>query len=454
MTPDQHDPLTAFKLLDTLMYAGVEVCRAQEPLRLGAAEYPAGTVVIPAAQPLRPYLKALLSRQFFPDNDWTRNRDGSPMRPYDMTTFCLAEFMGVELREVEEPLDIRLDRIDRLDYPAGRVNGTSTAGYLLDHRLNDSAVVVNRILAAGGEVGWIREGFTQSGREFPEGTILVHTGRQALESMASDLHLDFTALENDSVRTKFRLNAPRLGVYQRYQGGNQDEGWTRWVLEQFEFSYESIFSDRIRNGQLNEDLDVILLADDSLKAMMGPDYSRTDPGSVPVPPEYRSGLGEEGVEALEAFVREGGTLIALNRATELPIKKFHLPVENVVADLPANDFFAPGVTLRMNFDKTHPLAYGMPDEGLAVFWNSPVFSIRPNSQNQDYRIVARYGHENPLQSGWLVGPEKLYGKGALLDVKLGEGRIILFGFRPQLRAQLHGTFRLLFNAIYLGACSD
>ncbi|MBN2430597.1 MAG: peptidase M14 family protein [Acidobacteria bacterium] len=454
MPPDQHDPLTALKLLETLMFAGVEVHRAEEPLAVGDARYPAGTYVLRLDQPLRPYLKALLGQQFFPDNEWTRQRDGSPMRPYDMTTYALSEFMGVWLAEAGAPLQTDMTRVETLDYPSGSVADDAGNGWLLDPCLNDSFSAVNRILAAGGTVQRIPSAVEADGEIWPPGAFHVRADAAVLQPIARELHLAFVAAPAETPADAYPLKPLRLGIYQRYQGGNMDEGWTRWVLEQFEFPYEILKSFDIKAGGLRPKFDVILLADDELDSLLGPDYEKLGPGDRPVPPGYRSGLGDEGVRAMEEFVRAGGTLLTFNQASELPLKKFRLPLRNVLEGLPSDDFYGPGVTLWMRFDITHPVAFGMPAEGLGLFWNSPAFAVEPNHRNEDYRVVAGYDDRDPLQSGWLIGPQHLFGKASVIDARLGRGHVVLFGLRPQLRAQTHGTFKLLFNALYLGGVPD
>ena len=449
--PDQHDPLTALEMLDKLVFAGVELQRAEEEFSLGNEVFPAGTYVIDLAQPLRTYVKSLMEQVYYPYNEWTTDRDGNPMRPYDMAAFTMAEHMGVTVVESNIPVEAKLQKIDRPVYPQGGVIGESRNGYLLCHRLNDSFIALNRAVKDGIQVWWLTEEIEAGGFSFVPGAMLFKAEKSYLEPLAANLHLTFVAAPDNLPDNAYMVGKPRLGMYKRYQGGNMDEGWTRWVLEQFEFPYVSVFSDEIKQGNLNDKFDVILLPSDRLDTLIGPDYDKPDPGRFPVPPEYRTGLGEEGVKALKEFVEAGGTLIALDSAVELPIGNFSLPIENVLEGLPSKDYFCPGSTLWMEFDTGHPIAYGMPDFGLAINWASPAFAVRPVHNNENYQVVARYPDHDPLQSGWLIGPQHLFGKASLVEAGMGKGKIILIGFRPQLRAQAHGTFKILFNSIYYGA---
>jgi hypothetical protein len=191
---------------------------------------------------------------------------------------------------------------------------------------------------------------------------------------------------------------------------------------------------------------VIILPADSLAAMTGDRPANAPPDITP--PEYRSGFGAEGVKALQAFVQKGGTLVTFAQAGDLPIQRFNLPIRNLVAGLPSKDFWAPGSTLRVRFDTTHPIAYGMPAEGVVLFtMPGQVYEITSLDSGHDVDVIATYVERDILQSGWLLGEQNIAKKAAAVSVKHGEGRVILFGFRPQHRDQTHGTFKLVFNAL-------
>jgi hypothetical protein len=207
----------------------------------------------------------------------------------------------------------------------------------------------------------------------------------------------------------------------------------------------------IRKGGLLDRYDVIVLPDDSIEAITGerppPRGGARRPPEV-YPPEYRSGLGDEGVKALVEFVEKGGALVTLGAASNFAIEKLGVNVRNVVANANTKEFFCPGSTLRVKFDNARAPAYGMPEAGLLVYLSgSPVFEILPSGQNDDYEVIVRYADRDLLESGWLIGEQRIAKQAAMVRARIGAGRVVLIGFRTQHRAQTHGTFKLLFNAL-------
>jgi hypothetical protein len=166
-----------------------------------------------------------------------------------------------------------------------------------------------------------------------------------------------------------------------------------------------------------------------------------------VPPEYRSGIGQEGLVALKEFVEKGGTLVTLGEASSFAIEKFGLGVRNIVENLDPKEFFCPGSTLKVKFDNAHPLAYGMPSEGYVVFYSSQAFAITTSQNSEQYESVVRYQDKDLLRSGWLRGKDHLANMPAMVNAQYGKGQVVLIGFRTQNRCQTHGTFKLLFNTM-------
>jgi hypothetical protein len=266
------------------------------------------------------------------------------------------------------------------------------------------------------------------------------------------------------------MKRQRVAMYQRFGGGNIDEGWTRFALEQFSFPYTSIFDPEIKAGSLIDKYDVLVIPSDSTATITGEAAAAGatpagrggrgaggEAGAAPAgrggggrggntPPEYRTGLGTEGVNAIRDFVQKGGTLVTLNGATAFPVDRLGIGVRNVLAGKSTKEFWCPGSTLKVKFDNTNPLAYGMPSHGLALYLDSPAFEI--TAQNaEDYAAVVRYEDRELLESGWLVGEENLARRAAVVSAKLGQGRVILIGFPAQHRAQTHATYKILFNTL-------
>jgi hypothetical protein len=232
------------------------------------------------------------------------------------------------------------------------------------------------------------------------------------------------------------LKRPRIGLYRSYMP-EMDEGWTRWLLENFGFDYKNVLNPDIDAGGLRQRFDVIIFPDQSPASIT----QGFKPGTMPE--QYVGGIGADN---LKRFGSEGGTLIFLNRSTEFAVDALGLAVRNVVQGLPNRDFYAPGSLLNSTLDSKSPLAYGVPRDITIWSEGSPAWVLKDGG---NARIVAAYPTSNVLASGWLLGAKFLEGRASLLDVPMGQGRVILFGMRPQYRAQSYQNFKLFFNALVL-----
>ncbi len=340
-------------------------------------------------QPYSGWAKALLERQEYPD--LREYPGGPPRRPYDVTAHTLPLLMGVDVRVQDRPFAVgavaaRAQRRDRL-------SASDT----------DSWPAINRIWNSGGVV-W---------RD-------PRTG-------------DFSPSQLDE--NWVALRRPRLGLYRSHLP-QIDEGWTRWILEQMGFSYSSVRNADIRAGGLRKHFDVVLFPDQSSESIeLG--YR---PGAMPE--EFCGGLEEEGARALREFASAGGTLIFLNRSTEYAVRHLGVAAKNVLEGVSSKDFYAPGSLLWVNLDPGHPLAFGLPER-------IPIWSERSPAWETGETVAARYVSFDLLASGWLLGERRIVGKAALVDARLGQGRVILMGMRPQYRGQSYQALKLLFNAFFL-----
>jgi len=446
----QRDPMAAVELLRRLAFNGVRLSRMTAPQTLSGIRWPADTWVIPMDQEFAPLVRQLLQPQQYPD--LREFPGGPPEQPYDAAGWTLPYMMGVQVTEVREPLtaegraalapvlgtpvapaaspdaDFATNAVAAgIVAPRGRIAGTG-AVLAVNPAENNAFRLINRALAAGGTVRRASAG--------PARYLISGVSPATADQWVAELGVraERTSAGGAAVGT-------RIGIYKTWRA-NMDEGWTEWLMDQYGFAFTALDDASIKAGNLAGRFDVIVLPDDSPQGMLDGHAKGT------VPPRYEGGLGAEGAAALDAFVLAGGTLVAFNGASSFAIGQLRLPVENVVARLDRRTFFASGSILSVTADTTHPVMGGMPGRAMVFFDDSPVFTTLPGFKGT---ALARYAASgNPLASGYLLGAEKLHGYAAALDVRHGDGRVILLGFRPQWRGQPWGTFRVVFNALLYG----
>jgi hypothetical protein len=236
--------------------------------------------------------------------------------------------------------------------------------------------------------------------------------------------------------------ARRIAIFKN-ASASMDEGWTRWVFDQYRIPFTLVTARDIRAGNLTSRFDAVVIPDQNARVI-----ARGPAGNYP--DSLKGGLGEAGASALAAFVDAGGTVLAFNDASDYAIEALQLPVTNVLAGVRPTEFYAPGSLISVEFDRANPLAAGLTSPSSVVwFEDSPTFDVSDPSRAT---VVARYpGSGDPLASGWLLGAPRLAGKAAMVDVKRGNGHVVLFGFRPQYRAQSMATFPLIWNSLRIGA---
>jgi len=433
----QQDAREALHLAERLMMGGVEVYRAEAAFELDDRPYQPGTLVIPMTQVFARYAKDLLEKQTYPE---VRRAPNLPAEaPYDVTAWSLGLQFGVTLDFATEPMpNVKLTRVAAPLKLPGRVTGNGTR-FVFEYTGADSAIAVNRLLKDGVKVA-----FTPSSHVIVDGA-----GRSQLEEIARDLGVSFSAAEAPPPgvpdEPKQPIRAPRVALYQPWTGGNIDEGWTRWVLEEYEFPYTTVHNADLRAGGLRRKFDAIILPDQAPREIVDGNLGAA------IRPEYRGGIGDIGVDSLQRFVSEGGTLIALGAASDLVVDRFPVPVRDQKRALRRDQHFGPGTILRIQVDTTNPLGYGMAADTYGFYNNSPFFTLVDGFNANKASVIARFPNEEVVASGWLRGEDLMAGRAAVVSVDFRPGRIVLFGLRPQHRAQTHATFPMLFNSLYLSA---
>jgi hypothetical protein len=456
----QHDFLTAVKLARTFQQNGVEIHRLDKPFRMGSRLFDTGSIVISCAQPMRSFVVSFLEQVNYPDNYWTRtHRTLEPMRPYDLAAYSVSEHMGVDAIPVMQPLrGITMSKVNgEITAPAGSVRGDGNDGFVFERRFNDAFIALNRLMKNGVKVEYCKDGFEMDGRYYAPGTLIARSGsgsplEKLVRETAKELGLDFYTVPGDvSIKHLTPVTPPRLGLYKRYAGGNMDEGWTHWLLKDFEFSFDSLFNRDVQDRRKLKKYNVIIIPSDPHQLIVSGTREKSEQyqeSSKQTPPEYRGGIGKSGMGNIREFVENGGTLIVLNQAYEFAMKTFDLPISDSSEELPSRQFFCPGSTLKITVDPGHPLGYGMPGNALALFRNSPILNVAAGDFKNGVSIPVRYAEQNILQSGWLLGENYLSRKPAVAQFNVNKGRVVILAFPAQHRAQMHGTFKFLFNAIY------
>ena len=450
--PNQRDSNTAHRFLKTLQDMSVEVHRATSPVAVGDVTYPEGSYVVFTAQTARPFVLSLLSRTFYRDNLWVRDPKGAPMMNYDFATQTMAEFKGVDVVTIEEAPVGSFAEVDAVEPPTGGADASSH-GWVIDARVNDSFKAVNLLAAEGIDVERVTEPFVAGGESYPAGMFYVPaTKLETVRAVAEKTGLAFASLDAAPVFDSVPVKPLKVAMYQRYWGGNMDEGWTRWLLEQYGFNYTSVMDAEVKLGL--GDYDVVVLPSDSTAMITGEKveewYKEKYKGMVspPVlPPEYKTGVGEEGVKKLKEYVENGGTLLAMNESCQFAMEKLGVPAVNTLKDAKPAEFHCPGSTIWVDVDNRHPLGYGLPEKALILLKGSQALAVKANHFNENSSVVVSYPEENMMQSGWLIGEERLARKAALIDVKVKKGKVILYGFAPQMRALTDASFKFFFNAL-------
>jgi len=455
---DQRDPVRPVELLRRLAFNGIEISQLSEAVTYNNISYPQGTWVIPMDQEFAELARQLLDVQHYPD--LREYPSGPPEQPYDAAGWTLPLIFEVDVIPAKTPLTqaqraaMQAINVDASDWnndadaytadflpgvgfntstnasailaPAGSVTGSGSTA-MLDPKENNSFRFINQALSSNGKVGFVNGKYTVDG-----------ISRSNINSWANELSLN-VQMTNNVKSTNIK---PRIALYRPFTA-SMDEGWTRWLFERFGFEFTNIGNADFQMGNLDKRFDVIVFASERSSTFT----NGFREGSVP--PEYAGGMEASGIRGLDEFVKAGGTLVTLNQSSNFAIGALHLPVKDVTAGVNRKDYFAGSSILEVETDNTHPVMAGMPNKANVFVSRSPAFTTLDGFEGQ---ALAKYQKvSSPLRSGYLLGEKYIQGYAASLDVKHGNGHVILLGFTPQWRGQTMGTYRILFNSILYGS---
>lgn len=464
---DQPDFLTATKFVNALLGTGVTVHRATADFEVAGKRYPRGSFVVKSAQAFRAHVLDMFEPQDHP-NDFAYP-GGPPVRPYDSAGYTLAYQMAVKFDRILDGFDGPFEAItaESLAPPPGRVvNADGAVGFFLGIETNDAFRAVNRLHAVREEVRRLRAPAEVGGTLHPAGTFFVPRKPSTvpvLERIAADTGVTFRGSPAAPGAEAVVLSPARVALWDRF-GGSMPSGWTRWLLEQFEFPHTVVFAPELDKGGLRERYDVLILVDGA--------YGGDGPGGAggkgafapdPMPDEAPKGpVAQRGsitkattVPQLKRFLEAGGTVLTIGSSTKLG-QELGVPVANYLTEvddknepkaLASTKFYVPSSVLRAKVDPSNPLAWGLGEYADVMFSNSPTFRLTSGADAAGVRRVAWFDTPTPLRSGWAWGQQHLEGGTAIVDARVGRGRLALLGPQVLFRGQPHGTFKFVFNGI-------
>lgn len=445
---EQWDIPTAYTFLQKMVEHGVRIYKLDADARVGNRIYKKGSFVIPLAQPYRGFIKVMMERQHYPEI--RHMKDGPIMEPYDASGWTMHMQMGVKTAELNTPLEtFKLTPVETLPYPEETITGEGNY-YCIPARFNRSVIVVNRLHKKGIRLS--RYTGAAAG-DVETGDFLVNDSDIPKADLAAALKgtgVGIKKIELNRTAGLKTLTLPGIGIYQS-SGGNMDEGWTRWVLDHYEFTYTVLKDKDFTAGNFSKAYDVIIFPTESRdRIVKGRGTGRRAYYAMATPPGYKGGIGEKGVGALKKFVKSGGSIVLFDAAAEIGMKDFSLPFTNIMKDVKRDDFYCPGSLLKLKIDTGDPIGWGMEADNFIFFRNSKAFRTRvPILKSIDRKVVAGFNQTgNHLLSGYLKGGKQLDRAVMVIRFDYHKGSVIVLGGRIQNRAQTYGTFKFLFNSLY------
>ncbi|MEJ7827517.1 MAG: M14 metallopeptidase family protein, partial [Segetibacter sp.] len=461
ISSDQPDFATAVRFVNALVRSGILVHKATNDFSAAGKKYPAGSYIIKTNQAFRPHVLDMFEPQDHP-NDF-QYPGGPPVPPYDAAGWTLAYEMGVQFDRVLNGFEGPFQRVEygEIQSPKGRLDASSSvAGYMLNSASNNSFIAVNDLLKEGLKVFRVP---LKTGNDNP-GTFYIPASSKArllLAKYASDLNISIGGVKKTPSGLT-PVSPLRIALWDVY-GGSMSSGWVRWILEQYHFPFQVIYSKEIDTTDLRKKYDAIVFVSGAIPAVNRGTSNRsvnTQPKPEEIPVEYRASLGristDTSIQQLKRFMELGGSVITIGSSTNLA---YHigLPVRNALVEmnngqerpLAGEKFYIPGSIMRLSVDTTRPATWGMPSVTDVYFDASPVFKIAPSAiAKGEVKPLAWFATDKPLRSGWAWGQAYLQDGVAAFEAPVGSGKLYAFGPEITFRAQTHGTFKLLFNQLY------
>ena len=460
MPKEQHDKSELVNLVNLLDEHGVERYVLQEPVEINNRRYSAGDVVVPLAQPFRPFIKEVMENQKYPVRHYTPG--GEMIRPYDITSWSLPLHRGLECDEI----DVRAESLERsLKKIEGRyqINQSVPNEYeavVFPFSNNESYKAVFLAYKMGLKVRYVNYNIP-IGNKSIEGAFVIpysDANRTELNDLIGQLKVPPVFVEEEARLEGSDVGFPRIALVETYQH-DMDAGWTRYIFDSYHIPFDVIHPGEIKEKDL-QNYDVLVFPDTHKSVLLKGKYESDDHYQMShYPPEYTKGMEEEGLQKVMKFVHDGGKILSWGRSTELFMGKqtiqndkeekeeFSLPVENIAEDVKEDGFYCPGSFVQVSLDNQKVFNRGMPDKTGVFYRGDPVLSTSTPIFDMDRRVLGHFPEEDILLSGFAREEKEIAEKPAWVWVQKGAGELILFSFKPQFRASTQADYKMIFNSL-------
>lgn len=463
MPRKQHDQGELVKLVSLLQEHGIELSTLDEDIVVEGRAYATGDIVVPLAQPFRPFIKEVMEKQEFPERHYTPG--GELIKPYDITSWSLPLHRHVESYEVNT-------RVAELEAKITEIEGTLDLSeniaddarfIVLPVEANESFKVVFAALSKGIEVERMSVELENDGVVAGEGSFLLSLegkNGNVVRELVNEMQIPVLSMSKEVRAARTQIEMPRIALVETYFH-DMDAGWTRFVFDTYNIPFTVVHPDELGEAGLAKNYDVIIFPDTDKNILMEGKYkSGSSYYMGNYHPDYVKGMGKKGMEELMTFIDKGGVIISWGRSADLftgilkikngsETEEFQLPFRDVSSSLKSNGLYVAGSLLKIEVLQDHPLTFGMPAETGVFSRGRPVFRTSVPGFDMDRRVIAKHPEKEILMSGYIGKEEELSQKSVMIWLEKGEGQLVLFGFNPQFRASTQSTFKLLFNSILL-----
>lgn len=455
ITANQTDFTTAVHFVNALIKSGLRVEQATNQFTVEGKTYPAGSYIVKTNQAFRPHVLDMFEPQNYP-NDF-QYPGGPPIRPYDAAGWTLAFQMGIEFDRIVNDFTGPFKTIPygELQAPVPQNISKSETGFIVTPNANNHFIAINILLQNNIEIYRVNH----DEKEAAAGSFYIPAkGYELLKKTGLELGIQTKAVYKKP-KDITKISQARIALFDKY-GGSMPSGWARWIMEQYQFPFKLIFPQELDKGNLNKNYDIILFIDENMPTKEKALPNR-QPKAADIPAEYKTWLGtitvDKTIPKLKDFLHNGGQIISIGSSATMAFL-LDLPVKNALTKMDAegktisisdNDYFIPGSILQVTIDQEQPENRGMKSTSDMVFNNSPVFSLNPEASKSGIRPLAWFDKEKPLRSGWAWGQSYLKNGIVAFSAPIGKGMFYACGTEITFRAQSHGTYKMLFNQLYL-----